>query len=131
MALVQHYGTGKRKTAVARVYLRPGGSGRVTVNRRTLEEYFPAERNRVAAVAPLRLTGTENELDIQARLHGGGVCAQAEALRHGLSRALVAYKAELHETLKAAGYLRRDAREKERKKYGQPGARKRYQYSKR
>ena len=131
MALVQHYGTGKRKTAVARVYLRPGGSGKVTVNRRALEEYFPLERYRATAMAPLRLTGTENELDIQARLHGGGVCAQSEALRHGLSRALVAYNAELHEALKAAGYLRRDSREKERKKYGQPGARKRYQYSKR
>ncbi len=131
MTMVQHYGTGKRKTAVARVYLRPGGSGRVTINQRTLEKYFPVERNRLAAVAPLRLTGTENEFNIKASLHGGGICSQAEAFRHGLSRALVAYNAELREKLKSAGYLRRDAREKERKKYGQPGARKRYQYSKR
>ncbi len=131
MTMVQHYGTGKRKTAVARVYLRTGGSGRLTINQRTLEKYFPVERNRLAAVAPLRLTGTENEFNIRAHLRGGGVCAQAEAFRHGLSRALVAYNIELREKLKSAGYLRRDAREKERKKYGQPGARKRYQYSKR
>lgn len=122
--------TGKRKTAVARVHLVPG-TGAITVNKRTLEDYFPREVLRTALRKPLVLTQTDNTYDIKVTVRGGGLSGQADAVRHGIARALVSVDEKLRPTLKKAGLLTRDARKKERKKYGQPGARKRFQYSKR
>ena len=130
MAEIQYYGTGRRKTAVARVYLRPG-KGDITVNRRTFDEYFPNRVLKMIIRQPLMLTETNDKFDILVNVDGGGATGQAGAIRHGISRALLEYNAELRPRLKAAGFLTRDARKVERKKYGQPKARKRFQFSKR
>lgn len=131
------WGTGRRKTAVARVRLRPAsGAGSVKIQStrkgfKTIEEYFSEPRDRNDAVAPLNITGTADKLEVIVRAHGGGYMGQAQALRLGISRALIGYDPKLEDALRDAGYLTRDARKVERKKYGQPGARKRYQFSKR
>ncbi len=124
------YGTGKRKTAVARVWMRPG-QGKFTVNERSLDNYFPLETAKAMIFQPLELTGTLGQFDISVNVQGGGIKGQAGAIRHGISRALLTVKEEFREILKKAGLLTRDSRIKERKKYGQKGARKRFQYSKR
>lgn len=123
-------GTGRRKEAVARVRLRPG-TGQFDLNGRTLEEYFPSRTQRVVATAPLRVAGMEKEIDVVARLEGGGSTGQAGALRHGIARALVTMDETLRGILKKEGFLTRDPREKERRKYGLKKARKAPQYSKR
>jgi small subunit ribosomal protein S9 len=128
---VQFYGTGRRKTAVARVFIRPGGQGQITVNRRTFEDYFPRESLRLVVAQPLELTGTAAQFDVKVNVGGGGLSGQAGAVRHGIARALVRFDDKLRPQLKRAGLLTRDPRMKERKKYGQPGARKRFQFSKR
>lgn len=123
--------TGKRKSAIARVILIPGGGG-FRINRgRAFEDYFPDETLRRRILKPFRVTETEGQFDVQCRLDGGGISGQADALRHGISRALLEVSDDYRKPLKVEGLLTRDARIKERKKYGQPGARKRYQYSKR
>jgi small subunit ribosomal protein S9 len=122
--------TGRRKEAVARVRIR-AGSGQVTVNRRTLQEYFPSESHRMIVTEPLRLTSTAEVYDVDATIDGGGVSGQAGALRLGIARGLVGLDEELRVSLKRAGFLTRDAREKESKKYGLKKARKAPQYSKR
>jgi small subunit ribosomal protein S9 len=128
--LVQYYGTGRRKSSVARVFLRPG-SGNFIVNKKPYETYFVTEQQRVSAKRPLVLTELTANFDVLATASGGGVSAQADAVKMGISRALLEFNAELRKTLKADGLLSRDARIKERKKYGQKGARKRFQFSKR
>jgi small subunit ribosomal protein S9 len=128
--IVQYLGTGRRKTAVARVFLRPG-KGDFTVNGRALESYFPTEASRGAVKQALLATETADKFDVLILAHGGGMNGQASAVRLGLSRALVEFNAELRPRLKKLGYLTRDARKRERKKYGQKGARKRFQFSKR
>ena len=130
MAEIQYYGTGRRKTSVARVYLRPG-TGKIMVNHRDFDEYFPNRVLKMVIRQPLRLTETDDKFDILVNVRGGGSSGQAGAIRHGISRALVEYNPELRPRLKAAGLLTRDARKVERKKYGQPKARKRFQFSKR
>ena len=130
MNQVQNYGTGRRKTASARVFLRPG-TGAVQVNGRTLDDYFPNEVLKMVIKQPLLLTETAEKFDIVATVEGGGSAGQAGAIRHGISRALLEYNAELRDRLKSAGLLTRDPRKKERKKYGQKGARARFQFSKR
>ena len=130
MSLTQHYGTGRRKTAVARVFLRPG-SGNFVVNGRDFETYFPNDVLKMIVRQPLEVSETNDKMDVTATVIGGGSAGQAGALRHGISRALLDYDEELRERLKAAGFLTRDSRMKERKKYGQKGARARYQFSKR
>ena len=129
-AAVQYYGTGRRKTSTARVFLRPG-SGTLTINRRTFEEFFPTEALRTQIKTPMVLTETADKFDILATVAGGGVSGQAGAVRLGIARALVEYNLELRKALKSGGLLTRDARAKERKKYGMAGARKRFQFSKR
>ncbi len=124
------YATGKRKTAIARVWLKPG-SGAIVVNGKTPEDYFERETSRMIMRQALELIEAIDQFDVTATVHGGGHSAQAEAMRHGISRALCALDPEKRSVLKRAGFLTRDARKKERKKYGQPGARKRFQYSKR
>ncbi|NLE85677.1 MAG: 30S ribosomal protein S9 [Myxococcales bacterium] len=124
------YATGKRKTAVARVWITPG-SGVMTVNSRSADEYFERETSRMIARQSLELLELSDKYDVKATVAGGGHGAQAEAVRHGVARALVREDAERRRTLKRAGYLTRDSREKERKKPGQPGARKKFQFSKR
>ena len=124
------YATGKRKTAVARVFLSPG-SGTITVNKRPADDYFVRETNRMVMRQSLELLEALDQYDVSATVVGGGHSAQAEAMRLGIARALLAQDAERRPVLKRAGFLTRDARKKERKKYGQPGARKRFQYSKR
>lgn len=126
----QHLGTGRRKTAVARVRLATG-TGKIVVNGRPFENYFPMESLRMMAAQPLSVTGTTEKFDAQITVSGGGPTGQAGAVSHGLARALLTVDANLRPTLKAEGLLTRDSRMKERKKYGQPGARKRFQYSKR
>ena len=130
MADIQYYGTGRRKTSTARVYLRPG-NGEIKVNRRTFEEYFPNEALRMIIRQPLRLTDTAGKFDILVNVNGGGTSGQAGAVRHGITRALLDFNVDLRTTLKKAGLITRDPRQKERKKYGQKGARKRFQFSKR
>ncbi len=130
MSDLQYYGTGRRKTATARVFMRPG-SGSVTVNGRDLDGYFPSDVLRMVVRQPLVLTETVEKFDIVANVDGGGYAGQAGAVRHGISRALLVYNIELRERLKSAGFLTRDPRKKERKKYGQKGARARFQFSKR
>jgi len=126
----QFYGTGRRKTATARVYMRPG-SGAVRVNGRDLDGYFPSDVLRMVVRQPLVLTETAEKFDVNATVDGGGYAGQAGAIRHGISRALLEFDGELRERLKTAGFLTRDPRKKERKKYGRAGARKRFQFSKR
>jgi small subunit ribosomal protein S9 len=128
--LVQYYGTGRRKSAIARVFLRPG-SGEFKVNDKAFDVYFVTEQQRVSAKRPLALTETTATFDVVTTVAGGGVNAQADAVKMGISRALLEFNAELRKTLKSDGLLTRDARAKERKKYGQKGARKRFQFSKR
>jgi small subunit ribosomal protein S9 len=130
VAEIQYYGTGRRKTSTARVYLRPGG-GEVKVNRKTFEQYFPNQALRMIIRQPLQLTETANKFDIIVNVTGGGPAGQAGAIRHGITRALMEFNADLRPTLKQAGLVTRDPRRKERKKYGQKGARKRFQFSKR
>ena len=125
------YGTGRRKSSVARVHLFPNGTGAVTINGRDIDEYFGLETLKLLVRQPLVTTGSEGKFDIVATVSGGGVTGQAEAVRHGISRALLSADPSLRGVLKRAGFLTRDARKKERKKYGQRAARARYQYSKR
>jgi small subunit ribosomal protein S9 len=128
--LVQYYGTGRRKAAIARVYLRPGG-GEFKVNGRPFEEYFVTAAQRAAAKAPLVSTESAASFNVVATAQGGGVRGQADAVKLGLARALIQFNAELRRKLKLEGMISRDSRGKERKKYGQKGARKRFQFSKR
>ena len=130
MAETQFYGTGRRKTSTARVYLRPG-TGEIVVNRKTFDQYFPNEALRMIIRQPLQLTETASKFDILVNVAGGGPAGQAGAVRHGITRALMEFNADLRPTLKQAGLVTRDPRIKERKKYGQKGARKRFQFSKR
>ena len=130
MADIQYYGTGRRKTSTARVYLRPG-AGDIIVNRRPFDSYFPNEALRMIIRQPLSLTDTMGKFDILVNVDGGGTAGQAGAVRHGITRALMEFNADLRSTLKKAGLVTRDPRQKERKKYGQKGARKRFQFSKR
>jgi small subunit ribosomal protein S9 len=123
-------GTGRRKTSIARVRLA-SGSGKIVVNGRSFENYFPIETLRATVSQPLTVTGTAEKLDVKVNVTGGGPSGQAGAVRHGIARALLQFDANLRSSLKAEGFLTRDPRMKERKKYGQPGARKRFQYSKR
>ncbi|MBE7179923.1 MAG: 30S ribosomal protein S9 [Terriglobus roseus] len=128
--LVQYYGTGRRKSAIARVFLRPG-SGSFTVNTKDINVYFVTEQQRAAARKTLETAGVTGEFDVITTVRGGGVTAQSDAVKMGIARALIEFNPELRKTLKADGLLTRDARVKERKKYGQKGARKRFQFSKR
>ena len=130
MSELQYYATGRRKTATARVFLRPG-SGGFEVNSRELDNYFPSEVLKMIVKQPMLLTETEGKFDIAATVCGGGATGQAGAIRHGVARALLEFNGELRERLKSAGLLTRDPRKKERKKYGQKGARARFQFSKR
>ena len=130
MATIQYYGTGRRKHATARVFLR-AGAGEIKVNDRALEDYFKRESLKLIIRQPLLLTETADKFNVLVRIDGGGMAGQAGAIRHGLARALVEYNRELRPKLKDAGFLTRDSRAKERKKYGQRGARARFQYSKR
>jgi len=130
LALVEYYGTGRRKTSTARVHLRQG-AGAITVNNRPLDEYFGNEVLKMIIKQPLSLTETNDRFDIVVIVDGGGPSGQAGAIRHGISRALQVYNAELRKRLKKAGLLTRDPRMKERKKYGQRGARAHFQFSKR
>lgn len=127
---VQYYGTGRRKNATARVFLR-GGGGAMQVNGRPLDDYFPSEVLKMVIKQPLQLTETAEKFDIFCTVEGGGSTGQAGAIRHGISRALLEFNGELRDRLKSAGLLTRDPRKKERKKYGQKGARARFQFSKR
>ena len=126
----QNYGTGRRKTSTARVFLRPG-SGNFIVNNRPFEQYFFDETDRMVVRQPLQASETLGKFDAVILVAGGGMHGQAGAVQHGIARALIQFSAELRPVLKKAGFLRRDPRMKERKKYGQPGARKRFQFSKR
>jgi small subunit ribosomal protein S9 len=130
VAVIEYYGTGRRKTSTARVFLRPG-RGAITINRREFNEFFPTEALRTQIRQPLLLTETADKFDILATVDGGGVSGQAGAVRLGIARALVEYNVELRKRLKKGAFLTRDARIKERKKYGMAGARKRFQFSKR
>lgn len=127
---LHYYGTGRRKSSVARVFLRPG-SGKFEVNGRELDKYFLTEAQRVVVRQPLVTSETTSTFDIQAKVSGGGVNGQADAVKMGIARALLGFNVELRKKLKVEGFLSRDARGKERKKYGQKGARKRFQFSKR
>ncbi len=128
--VVQFYGTGRRKTSVARVFLRVG-QGRITVNRRPFEDYFPRETLRLIVTQPLELTGTTSQLDAKVNVKGGGLSGQAGAVRHGIARALAGVQYRAQDPAQAGGDADARPRMKERKKYGQPGARKRFQFSKR
>jgi small subunit ribosomal protein S9 len=130
MAEQRFYATGKRKNAIARVYMKKG-SGNFIVNKRSFDEYFPRPSLKMIIKQPLEITGKKDQFDLYVNVSGGGVAGQAGAVKHGISKALLEYDAELRPILKKAGFLTRDARVKERKKYGQPGARKRFQFSKR
>jgi small subunit ribosomal protein S9 len=128
--VLQYYGTGRRKSAVARVFLRPG-SGKFTVNGKQFDEYFVTPAQRVAAKLPLGIAEIGETFDVLTTVKGGGVNGQADAVKLGIARALMEFNAELRKTLKAGGMVTRDSRGKERKKYGQKGARARFQFSKR
>ena len=130
MASVQYYGTGRRKTSTARVFLRPG-TGAISVNRRSFETFFPTEAQRTQIRRPLVLTATADKFDILATVAGGGVTGQAGAVRLGISRALVNFEPELRGALKKGGFMTRDSRVVERKKYGRKKARRSFQFSKR
>lgn len=125
-----YYGTGRRKTSVARVYLRPG-TGKITVNKIEIDEYFPMETLKVIARQPLELTGNSSKYDVKVKVSGGGFTGQAGAIRHGVARALLNADSDLRPALKKAGFLTRDPRMKERKKYGLKKARRAPQFSKR
>lgn len=125
-----YHATGKRKTAVARVWMRPG-KGEITINKRPLEQYIVVESDKVMVMEPFEVTDTAGKFDVYVNVRGGGISGQAGAIRHGISRALIIMDPELRDTLKKQRLLTRDPRMKERKKYGQPGARARFQYSKR
>jgi small subunit ribosomal protein S9 len=125
-----YYATGKRKNAVARTWISPG-NGTIKINDRDADDYFRVESDRTVIRQPLVLTENLERFDIQVRVHGGGVSGQAGAVRHGITKALIQYDGDLRQTLKKAGYVKRDPRAKERKKYGQKGARARFQFSKR
>ncbi len=127
---IQYYGTGRRKTAIARVFLRPG-SGDIKINGRPFEEYFVTPSQRSSAKQPLLTTESASSFNVIARVTGGGVNGQADAVSLGIARALMVFNIELRKKLKSEGLVRRDPRGKERKKYGQKGARKRFQFSKR
>jgi len=126
----RYYATGKRKSAIARVYMK-AGSGNILVNKRNYEEYFTRPSLKMIIKQPFEITGKNGQFDLFVNVSGGGVAGQAGAVKHGISKALLEYDAQLRPILKKAGFLTRDARIKERKKYGQPGARKRFQFSKR
>jgi len=130
VAEIEYYGTGRRKSATARVYLRPG-AGNFQVNRRAFDVYFPNETLRMIIRQPMQLTETASKFDVLVNVAGGGPAGQAGAIRHGITRALIEYNGDLRPALKHAGLVTRDPRIKERKKYGQKGARKRFQFSKR
>jgi small subunit ribosomal protein S9 len=131
MAVMERfYGTGRRKTSVARVWIRPG-TGRIVINRRPFEDYFPRETLRMIIAQPFQVTNTVGQFDMLVNVGGGGPTGQAGAVRHGLSRALATFDDKMRSPLKKAGLLTRDPRARERKKYGQPGARQKFQYSKR
>ena len=130
MVLARYYGTGRRKSSVARVYLLPG-KGQITVNKRDIDDYFGLDTLKLIIRQPLELTGMTGKFDVRVNVRGGGFTGQAGAIRHGISRALVVSDSELHSTLKKAGFLTRDPRMKERKKYGLKGARRAPQFSKR
>lgn len=124
------YATGKRKSAIARTWLKPG-SGEIIVNDRPVDDYFKVESSKTILIQPLVLTNTLGSFDVKARVIGGGYSGQAGAIRHGITKALILANPDLRPSLKKAGFVRRDARVKERKKYGQKGARARFQFSKR
>jgi small subunit ribosomal protein S9 len=124
------YATGKRKTAIARVYMKEG-SGLITVNKRNFDDYFTRDSLKMIIQQPLEIAGKKNQFDFYINVDGGGISGQAGAIKHGIAKALVEYDTELRSQLKKEGFLTRDSRIKERKKYGQPGARKRFQFSKR
>ena len=124
------YATGKRKTSIARVWLEPG-EGKFVINERALKEYFGRETCEMVALHPFELTGTQNQFDVTVNVHGGGISGQSIAIRHGISKALLQYNSDFKDVLKKAGFLTRDSRVKERKKYGRRGARRRPQFSKR
>jgi len=130
MTQQRFYATGKRKSAIARVYMK-AGSGNIVVNKRNYDEYFDRPSLKMIIKQPFEITGKKDQFDLYINVNGGGVAGQAGAVKHGISKALLEYDAELRGILKKAGFLTRDARIKERKKYGQPGARKRFQFSKR
>ena len=125
-----YYATGKRKTSIARTWLEPG-TGKITVNDRSLDDYFKVGTAKIIMLQPLSLTNTQETYDIRVRVLGGGITGQAGAIRHGITKALLQVEPDLRQVLKKAGFITRDARVKERKKYGQKGARARYQFSKR
>ncbi|MFZ1985560.1 MAG: 30S ribosomal protein S9 [Desulfatitalea sp.] len=125
-----YYATGKRKNAIARTWITPG-KGEISINGRTLEDYFRVYTAKTIITQPLMLTNNRDKFDIKIKVLGGGIIGQAGAIRHGITKALIAYDAELRSVLKRAGFVRRDPREKERQKYGQKGARARFQFSKR
>ncbi len=124
------YATGKRKTSIARVWLIPG-EGKFTVNERGMKDYFTTETGELVILQPFEVTGTQNRFDVKVNVRGGGISGQSVAIRHGISKALLEYNPELKDALKKAGFLTRDSRVKERKKYGRRGARRRPQFSKR
>jgi small subunit ribosomal protein S9 len=130
MSEQRYYATGKRKNAIARVYMKTG-NGNIVVNKRNYDEYFTRPSLKMVIKQPFEITGKKDQFDLYVNVSGGGVAGQAGAVKHGISKALLEYDAELRAVLKKAGFLTRDARIKERKKYGQPGARKRFQFSKR
>jgi small subunit ribosomal protein S9 len=130
MSEERHYATGKRKTAVARVWLMPG-DGNITINKRHIDDYLKRETAKMVIRQPLELTETLGKYDIYVNVRGGGISGQAGAIKHGISKALLEVNPDFRLLLKKAGFLTRDSWVKERKKYGQPGARKRFQYSKR
>ena len=126
----KYYSTGRRKTSVARVYLKPG-EGKILINRKDADEYLMRETLKMIIMQPFELTGTSGQFDVKVNVRGGGISGQAGAIKHGISRALLKVSDDYRKPLKKAGYLTRDAREVERKKYGQRGARARFQFSKR
>ena len=130
MAIARYYGTGRRKSSVARVYIMPG-SGKVTINKRDMDDYFGLETLKIIVKQPLELTGMAGKFDVSVNVHGGGFTGQAGAIRHGITRALCEADVDFRPALKKAGFLTRDPRMKERKKYGLKGARRAPQFSKR
>ncbi len=130
MAVKIYYGTGKRKTAIARVWLKPG-EGKAIINKRPSDQYFGRETAKMVIQQPFELTSTQNQFELIANVRGGGMSGQADAIKHGIAKALLVYDSNLRDTLKKEGFLTRDSRVKERKKYGKRGARASFQYSKR